>query len=212
MNVVAQRTVGELRIDADGEGFVVRGPGEPCEIDIGPDPDEVREWLRFDDRGRFRPLAGAKTLRTGWRVRCRDEAQLAAVIDAIYPLALRHQRLWAEGRLAIVPLDTVLGRQSGRYEVAARLSERGRAIASDMLCGRCVKAPLWRGAGPAAGGIPCPEPCSVLVALCREAALWEAVLPASAESDPSIGFAQFEEPGNEIREAVIAALRGAKDG
>jgi hypothetical protein len=120
--------------------------------------------------------------------------------------------MWTEGRLAVVPLDTVLGRQSGRYEVAARLSERGRAIASEVLCGECVKAPCWRGSVPAAGEIPCPEPCSVLVALCREAALWEKDLPAPSQSDQSVGFAQFEQPGNEIRERVVAALRGRSNG
>ena len=212
MTVTAELALGELRIDADDGGFVVHGPGGAPEIDIFPDPDAVREWARFDDEGQFRPLSGAKTMRGGWRVRCRDEAELEAVIDAIYPLARRHQQLWSKGRLAIVPLDTVLGRQSGRYQVAAQLSERGRAIAGEALCGGCVKAPCWRGSFPAADDIPCPEPCSVLVALCREAALWEKDLPAPSEPDPAVGFAQFEEPGNGIRETVIAALRGENHG
>ncbi|MCL6646686.1 MAG: hypothetical protein K6U88_17315, partial [Dehalococcoidia bacterium] len=59
---------------------------------------------------------------------------------------------------------------------------------------------------PAPGSPPCPEACSVFVALAREAAAWEQEGAEPAPVDPAIPFAAFEEPGNEIREAVLAAL------
>ena len=46
----------------------------------------------------------------------------------------------------------------------------------------------------------------MFVALAREAAAWERDGAEPAPVDPAIPFAAFEEPGNEIREAVLAAL------
>lgn len=205
----SETELGELRIGRNGSGFRILGPGSNHGVELPPDPDAIREWARFDEDGRYRPLPGARSLRPGLSVPCPDQESLSSVLDAVYPLAKRHQRLRAEGRLEVVPLDDVLARQTGRYEVAAQLSGEGRRAASEVLCGRCVRAPVWRGDMPADAGIPCPEPCSVLVSLCREAALWEEAPPRSFPVDPGVPFAQFEQPGNEIREAYLAARSGS---
>ncbi len=70
------------------------------------------------------------------------------------------------------------------------------------------RARLGRGRAQADGEIPCPEPCSVLVSLCREAALWQREPPSPAQADPNVAFAAFDAPGNEIREAYLAARYG----
>lgn len=206
--------LGQLTI-AKGDGsFKIAGPGATTNTDeankqvvLDCNPDTLREWVRFDDRGRYRPLNGAKTMRAGWRVECRSIDDLSRCLEAVYPLALRHLELWQGGRLEITPIDRVLDRQTGRYRKARDLSDAGRALASDILCEICVKAPLWRGAEPAAGQIPCPEPCSVLVALCREAAIWEEDRPEPAAPDPQAAFADFEAPGNAVREAYLKRKR-----
>jgi hypothetical protein len=53
------------------------------------------------------------------------------------------------------------------------------------------------------GDVPCPEPCSVFVSLCREAALWEQAPPQPAAVDDRVAWAAFDEPGNEVREAYL---------
>jgi hypothetical protein len=53
------------------------------------------------------------------------------------------------------------------------------------------------------GNIPCPEACSVLVALCREAEIWERERPQASEVSPDAAFADFAVAGNEIREAYL---------
>jgi hypothetical protein len=68
-----------------------------------------------------------------------------------------------------------------------------------------VKAPAWRGDQPAVDQIPCPEPCGVLVSLCREAALWQKDRPQPADVDPYVAFAAFDVPGNEVRERFLGA-------
>jgi sirohydrochlorin cobaltochelatase len=222
--------VGELRI-ADGR---VCGPGEPCR-ELPPDPEAVRRHVRIGEDGRYRPLPGARGLPGGWFVRTGEGCTAEAVVEAVYPLAAVHERQARAGELRIVPLDEVLERQSGRYESARSLSGRGRRVLRDVLCGRCIRTPAWplsslpapgsplpapgsplpapgsplpapRSPLPAPGSPPCPEACSVFVALAREAAAWEQEGAEPVPVDPAIPFAAFEEPGNEIREAVLAAL------
>jgi hypothetical protein len=74
------------------------------------------------------------------------------------------------------------------------------------VCGECVRRPVWDGATCGPDEIPCPEPCSVLVAFCREAVLWQQERPAPTEPDPTIPWAAFEEPGNELRERYLQEM------
>ena len=102
----------------------------------------------------------------------------------------------------MVDADTVLSRQTSRYADARMLMGAARNRAVDVLCvASCVREPCWDGAE--GGGMPCPEPCSVFVALAQAASEWdpaETADPASAE----IGFADFAQPGNEIRRKFLA--------
>lgn len=196
---------GQLRASFEGGTAVISGPEAPGEAsEVEGSPQAIRAWVGEDDRGRYRPLAGAATMRHGWHARCRA-AELPALLDEIYPLGQRHLEQLERGELRVVPLDEVLSRQTGRYRVAAELDASGRRQASDVLCARCVKAPVWRGDQPAIDQIPCPEPCSVLVSLCREAAVWQNDRPQPADVDTDIPFAAFDAPGNEVRERFLEA-------
>ena len=202
--------MGELFLRFGADEAFLEGPGaNPGERQIDPEPDAIREFTRSDGRGRYRPLSGARTLPRNWHARFATLDALTAAVDAIYPLAFEHIAAHDEGRLRVVPLEDVLARQSGRYASASETSERGRAIASAALCSRCARAPVWRGAGVEEGAIPCPEPCSVLVSLCREVAFWERDRPERREADPSCVYAAFEQPGNEIREHCLALLENS---
>ena len=189
------------------------GPGEGVEFEVEPSVPALREWVRKDDSGRYRPLSGAKTLRTRWRIVCRDAPagtlNLGEAMDIVYPQALDHITQYVEGTLRTVSLDNVLERQTGRYATARDLSQPGRRVAREVLCGRCVRNPVWaEGALTIAeGAIPCPEPCSVMVALCREAAHWQAAPPEPSLVDATVGWAAFDVPGNEVRETYLSALR-----
>jgi sirohydrochlorin cobaltochelatase len=196
---------GELEVAEDGTGITVGVPGEPIRV-LEPTPEAVAAFVRHGDDGRYRPLSGAKTLPHGWEVTVTDQFPLDVAFEAVYPLSTVHQRLFAEGRLEIVPLEAVLARQSGRYESSSMLSSQGRELAVAILCGECVRTPVWAGADCPAGGIPCPEPCSVMVSLCREAAFWEANPPAPAPVDATVAFAAFDEPGNQLRERYLSEM------
>lgn len=184
------------------------GTGEPA----GPPlttSSEVREKVRFDRTGQYRPLSGARGLPTGWHAVLSDGLTMDDAIEAVYPLATIHRAQFEDGSLRVVGLDDVLSRQSGRYEGAAQLSSAGRALVRDVLCNDvCVRVPVWAGLSAATGEIPCPEPCSALVALAREASLWEQDPPELTTPDPTVEFAEFEVPGNVVRETYLRRARG----
>ena len=197
-------TFGEVAV-AFREGRVeLRGPRSgPDATDLAGTVEALREHVRTDDHGRYRPLSAARTLPGDWRVSLPEELTEAA-IDAIYPQALLHQRQAARGTLRVVTFDEVVARQRGRYRIAGELGDAGRERARDALCGQCVRTPVWAGETASGHGIPCPEPCSVMVALCREAALWQREPPQPSSPDPGVPFADFSTPGNEVREAYLA--------
>jgi sirohydrochlorin cobaltochelatase len=177
--------------------------------------DDVADRCRSDDLGRYRPLASALTMPTGWYARFKDRAQAGEALDDAYPLARLHCLEWIEGTLRVVGVDEVLSRQSGRYANAGRLSPSGREAARRVLCDeRCDLSPVWAEEAEvnqreapqervSRGEVPCPEPCSVFVSLCREAELWEHDPPEPAPVDERIAWAAFDEPGNEVREAYL---------
>lgn len=207
---MTRRTVGELTVTKVSVGVPPRVPGAPLRI-LPPDLAVIAEFARHTETGRYRPLSGERSLPSAWEVVLGRALTPEQVIDAVYPLATTHQAQHAQGAIEVVSLDAVLERQSGRYEDTAGLSEAGRALAVDTLCAVCVRVPLWDGAACAAGEIPCPEPCSVMVALCREAALWERARPDSAPAGGALPFAAFDLPGNELRERYLSAMIG-RDG
>ena len=83
------------------------------------------------------------------------------------------------------------------------LPAEARDVAANVLCGRCVRRPVWRDIEPAGDEIPCPEPCSVMVSLCRDAAVWESNRPPSTPVDSDLPWAAFDMPGNVIREHYL---------
>ena len=170
--------------------------------------EALRLHARLDDRGRYRPLSGARTMPGGWRVGL--PARLAgAALDAVYPLAALHQAQAAAGTLRVVPFAETVARQRGRDRAAGELDAAGRDRARETLCGGCVRTPVWAGEPAGADAIPCPETCGLLLALCREAVRWQAEPPSPAPPDADVPYAAFGAPGNEVREAYLARANAA---
>ncbi|MCA9829653.1 MAG: hypothetical protein KC495_04190 [Dehalococcoidia bacterium] len=199
---------GQLVLLIGMDEVFVLGPGAgPDAAEISGGVEAVREHVRHSTAGHFRPLSGMKDMPGGWFTRVPTLDLLSEVLDAVYPLAQRHVTQYEEGTLRVVSLDEVLGRQSGRYEESAHLSAAGRSLAQGLLCGSCVRTPVWGGERPPdENGIPCPEACSVMVSLCREGAEWERDRPERSAPDRSVAFAAFETPGNVVREAYLRAM------
>lgn len=202
-------TLGELTISVAGDVAEIRGPESGREpVTVAGGTESLRDWVRADGSGGYRPLSGARTMRPDWVFRCERDL-LRAAIDTIYPLALVHREMASAGTLRIVGLEEVLARQTK----GARRSvpEAVETALERVVCGACVRSPVWRSAAAGdvlTGEIPCPEPCSVVVALCRRALEWETQfprLPRPDAPDPSVPYAQFENPKNALRVAYLKA-------
>jgi sirohydrochlorin cobaltochelatase len=195
--------LGDLEI-ADRDGVVViKGPhgGVPNSAPAGR--NEFRQWIRYDNDGRYRPLSGAQSLRAGWGVECKSVEEAAEWIEIVYPSALRHAVLRRRGSLNIVGAQAALPRQSGRYAGAGGVTETQIRRCADALCSQCVRAPVWLD-GAEDSPIPCPEPCSVFIALAREAAHWgKEDIPGVQEARPP-GFADFENASNSVRKRFFS--------
>ena len=202
--------LGELTIEITEEGITVFGPfSGPGAPEVPATREAFRALAREDDAGGYRPLSGARSLRRDWRAHFADLDSFSAAAGEISPLAMEHNAMWELGELRVVGLEEVLARQAGRYAVAGELDMKSREAARAVLCARCVRQPIWHGGAPMqgtplpSGAIACPEPCSVMVSLCREAALWQRDPPAPGSPERSVPFAAFEVPGNEVREAYL---------
>ncbi|MGE0599545.1 MAG: DR2241 family protein [Dehalococcoidia bacterium] len=196
-----RQQIGQLELGENSIGV----PGERMQ-EVAGNREALFHHIRNDDAARYRPLTGAKTLPTGWSVDLSPDLPMETAIETVYPLATVHRQQYLQGTLRVVTLDEVLSRQSGRYESSSALSQEGRARAIDTVCDECVRRPVWSGAACTVDDIPCPEPCSVMVAFCREAALWEAEPPRPAPANPHIAWAAFDEPGNELRERYLEGM------
>lgn len=197
-------TLGEVAVVFRGGRVELSGPRSGADArELTGTIEALREHVRFDDHGRYRPLSGARTLPGDWRVSLPENLTEAA-IDTIYPQALLHQRQAAQRTLRVTTLDEVVARQRGRYRIAGELAAERQERARDALCGQCVRTPVWTGEAASGQEIPCPEPCSVMIALCREAALWQREPPQPSSPDPEVAFADFQTEGNEVRETYLA--------
>jgi sirohydrochlorin cobaltochelatase len=167
---------------------------------MGPDavpqrftaPEEVRDWVRYDAAGNYRPLKGAPTLRRGWSFQTRSSRDLHRALDFIYPGAVANWLAERAGRLRVTNLRQTLDRQSGMYRVTRKITDE----AADRMVGGfcrsdtgCLRTILWRidathpvttlparkfdpqsdQLGRAGACMPflCAEPCNLLVAQAR---------------------------------------------
>ncbi len=136
---------------------------------------EIRELVRLDEAGNFRPLRAAPTLRRGWRYHAPDEGALRDALDYFYPAEVANAELWRAKNLPITPWRETAERQTGRFRIVRELDEPGLRDLVATICERqCRKLRLWSPAEESAvdeaGAIPllCPEACNYFVGKARE--------------------------------------------
>jgi sirohydrochlorin cobaltochelatase len=166
--------IGEIVIEA---GYELRHRDDAGRSDLGELTSlaDVRELIRLDEAGNFRPLRAAPNLRRGWIYRARDEAALREALDYFYPAEIANAALWGEERLAVTPWRETAERQTGRFRIVRELGEPAVRELVAAICERgCLKCRLWSPAAqeiaPAPSEIPllCPEACNYFVGKARE--------------------------------------------
>ena len=113
-----------------------------------------------DDAGMYRPLKAAPNLRRGWRLVLPDAPALRLALDLFYPARMGAWECYQQGTLAVTPLRETLGRQTGMYRVAGKLTDEqadtlvGRFCRSDGGCLRTILWPQDAAGTPASSRLP----------------------------------------------------------
>ncbi len=147
----------------------------PASLRMLHSPEDLRELIRLDREGNFRPLRAAPNLRKGWFMRVLEWEGLQIALDYLYPAGLANWTLWRQGALPATPWRETAGRQSGRFRVVHEIDDAAiQELAATHCEHGCLKRRLWppatQGIEAAPHEIPliCPEACNYLVGKARE--------------------------------------------
>lgn len=192
------RRIGEIAIHCSANGtfeLMHRDDQERDDLKQHNDAEAAIELARFDDRGNYRPLKTAPTLRHGWRLKLANTTELRLALDYFYPGRVAAFFVFEKHELRTTPLRETLQRQSGMYRIAAQIADEQANELVANFCrsnGGCLRTILWRrdreGAVPATRLPPqkfdsafdqtgkhepivpllCQEACNLLVAAARE--------------------------------------------
>jgi hypothetical protein len=193
-----------------------------ADLDVRRDPLDAREIARFDDRGRYRPLKTAPTLRTGWAFADLDGDDLVRAVDVLYPATVANWHRERRGDLDVAHWRETAERQTGIYDVVDQLPDDAVEWAAEACCAdsECLKRREWDldgetplGVDRGDGEFPCREPCSLFVAAAREWTRAEREEPRTYEFELTPGErAQLEAIVDAVAEGRVGEIREADFG
>jgi hypothetical protein len=187
---------------------------DPGDLADHGDPREAREIARFDERGRYRPLKTALTLRRGWRLVDLDASELLEAVEAFYPATVANWFREQQGDLDVTHWRETAERQTGIYDVVDELPDDAVDWMAEACCvdSQCLKRRRWdresddhldvpRGDGE----FPCREPCSIVTAAARTWTTIEQEEPRTFEFELTLS------ERNQLAEVLDAVADGRTD-
>ncbi len=188
MTAPGDMLIGEVRVCSAGGGYELRHAADAdkteLELEVFAEAEAARSIALRSEDGKFRPLHSAPTLRRGWLLRVPDPVSLQLALDYFHPAALGLAASWQSRTLRATPLREFLGRQTGMYRFANRITDEQAREMVTRICheSNCLRRILWPledgkpldGAaacksGDSAGFAPGCEAASRLPLLCIEA-------------------------------------------
>ncbi|MFB6206659.1 MAG: DR2241 family protein [Haloglomus sp.] len=196
------------------------------ELERHGDPLDARELVKYDDRGRYRPLKTAPTLPTGWAFVGLDGRDCTRALDLIYPATVANWHLEREDELDVDHWREAMERQTGIYGVVETW-DRGEGYehvnwVAEACCddSQCLKRREWQyddetdlDVDGGDGVFPCREPCSLVVSAARKWTRLEGeqprtyefeLTPSEKEQVEAIVDAVADGRVDEIREADLS--------
>jgi hypothetical protein len=187
---------GQALVQRAGRGFGLRHVADRQAAAETLQPlkvEDLRGWAQFTERGLFRPLKSAPTLRRGWRATAADAPALGLCLHHLYPGAVAD---WFAAQVPAPPVTSYrefTGRQTGMYRITTMLND---PVATTVICAcchpdSCLKRRLWTvgqfppDAPAQKSFIPCLEPCAILLEFARKAARWEQEAAARPAPTPA---------------------------
>ena len=130
-------------------GFVLSHRDDEAveELQLFRSAENAIEIAKRDDAGNYRPLKTAPNLRHGWRLELATLEELRRALDYFYPGRLAVLAAWKTGYLKTTALRETLGRQSGMYRVATKISDPQIDDLVADFCqsdGGCLRTILWK--------------------------------------------------------------------
>ncbi|SFL10413.1 hypothetical protein SAMN04487950_2469 [Halogranum rubrum] len=189
------------------------------ELETYTDPLDIRELVKYDERGQYRPLKTAPTLQTGWVLTDLDQRQVFdAVDDVVYPATVVNWNLERHGELDVNHWEETIERQSGIYGVIETWN-RGDGHehvdwVAESCCddSQCLKRREWEydeetelDADGGDGEFPCREPCSLVIAASRK---WTRL---EGEETQTYEFELTESEKEQIEDIIDAVADGRAD-
>ena len=213
VNSRSSRTAwGELSIARRSSGYelrhredVERGRERLRSLDR---PRDLREAVRTDDDGRYRPLSGAETLPTGWVLDGLDATALVRAVEFVYPASIAHWHDERAGGLDVIHFEETVARQTGLYADLDGFDGPALDAAAEAVCGDCVRRRCWEArpddaieADPGGGTIPCREACPFFLSAAHafDEALGRSGVDPDRPADTEVAAGALEEPNNRYR-------------
>jgi sirohydrochlorin cobaltochelatase len=137
-------------------------------------PEGLRDHVRLDEGGHYRPVHTLRNLPRGWRAVLND-ADLPRAVHYLYPGVVEESHACSRRALHTTPWATTARRQTGIYAKVQQASPEQVEEVAREVCRSCLKTRLWAGDkleqtffDGVPGGIPCPEACTLMVAEVRD--------------------------------------------
>ena len=148
--LVAPFSVGQIRVQKrERAGFVLSHRDDALldRLQTYRNAEDAIEIAKYDDAGNYRPLKTAPNLRHGWQLELAAVDELKRALDYFYPGRLAVFAAWKSGHLKTTDLRETLGRQSGMYRVAAKISDSQINDLVADFCrsdSGCIRTILWK--------------------------------------------------------------------
>ncbi|WP_435358196.1 DR2241 family protein [Haloarchaeobius sp. DFWS5] len=147
------------------------------DLEAHDEPRAARELAKYDDRGRYRPLKTAPTLRSGFVFPDLTSSELRDVLDFCYPATVANWHREQQGELDVSHWTETAERQTGIYDIVDELPREAVEWVAEACCvdSQCLKRREWQydedddlSVPGGDGAFPCREPCSLVVAAARK--------------------------------------------
>lgn len=153
--------VGQVKLSPAASGYELRHVDDANAADLQSYEGAVaaRDQAWLDEAGEFRALKSAPSLRRGWRVTVSSKEELKLALDFLYPAAVGMAYAAARGELQATALRDLLGRQTGMYRFANRITDEQACEIVGRVCdstSKCARQILW----PVAAGLPLSGPAA----------------------------------------------------
>ncbi|AZI43072.1 cobalamin biosynthesis protein CbiX [Deinococcus psychrotolerans] len=137
-------------------------------------PEGVRDQVRLDEGGEYRPVHTLRNLARGWRA-VLSEQDFPRALHFLYPAVVEESYAQHHHALRCTPWAATARRQTGIYAKVQKATPQQVETVASEICGGCLKTRLWADEplhqtffDGVPGGIPCAEACTLLVAEVRE--------------------------------------------